>query len=54
MISIELKAETVEELARKMIEILGNFKIVTFKGKENGNADDAEGDPAGTAGQGNG
>ena len=30
MIRIELQGETVEEVARKMIEILAGFKIVSF------------------------
>lgn len=51
MITIEIKGETVEEVARKMVEILGNFRIVQFTDrKENGNGDAHPGDPEGTAG----
>jgi len=47
MITIEIKGETVEEVARKMIEILSNFKIVHFTDrKEDADGDAHPGDPA--------
>jgi hypothetical protein len=46
MITIEIKGESIEEVAKKMIEILSNFKIVHFTGKEDADGDAHPGDPA--------
>lgn len=47
MITIEVKGETVEEVAKKMVEILYNFRVVSVKDrKEETDGDAHPGDPA--------